>query len=340
MRRHLMDELSTLSRNAFEIKNILPNADFSKLDHVHNLILSRLTDVDPSLSGAASYHFKTPGKMLRAKMAMGSASSTNISFTAALHWATSIEILHNASLIHDDICDGDKQRRGQPSVWMKFGRNTALTLGDWLIALSFELAAEAAEISNTPRLVSILAKHMATTTAGEAMEFQWNGTQTWDAYLRIAADKTAPLLTAPIQGVTVMAGDNNSETAISNYFRDLGKAYQISNDILNFKGIDGAKLIAGDLARRAPNAVTVCYVETLNAYDRIEFSRWYNSVDKDELVVWRNRIINSGAIGIAGARMLNVLDNAEKNVSSLPLNASEVITPVHTIIKRACALSV
>ena len=50
-------------------------------------------------------------------------------------------------------CDGDKQRRGNQAVWAKFGRNVALTLGDWLIALSFEFAAEAAEISNTPRLM-------------------------------------------------------------------------------------------------------------------------------------------------------------------------------------------
>ena len=64
---------------------------------------------------------------------------------AALHWAVAIEVLHNASLIHDDICDGDQLRRGRPAVWSKYGRDVALTLGDWLVALSFELAAEAAQ---------------------------------------------------------------------------------------------------------------------------------------------------------------------------------------------------
>ena len=127
-------------------------------------------------------------------MAIRSASLAEIDTSISLLWAAAVEVLHNASLIHDDICDGDKQRRGRPSIWVKFGQDTALTLGDWLIALSFELASEAAEMSNTPRLVRILARHMATATAGQAMEFRWDSTQSWDVYLKIAADKTAPLL--------------------------------------------------------------------------------------------------------------------------------------------------
>ena len=66
------------------------------------------------------------------------------------------------------------------------------------IALSFELASEAAQIAKTPKLVTLLARHMATTTAGEAMEFEFDRKNDWDSYLKIAADKTAPLLTAYI----------------------------------------------------------------------------------------------------------------------------------------------
>ena len=163
-------------------------------------------------------------------------------------------------------------------LWTKFGRNVALTLGDWLIAL-FEFAAEAAEISNTSRLVQILAQHMSRTTAGEAMEFEWDGSLNWEAYLTIAADKTAPLLSAPLQSIAVMAGDYNAEQTIFAYFRDLGEAYQIGNDIANFHGNDGAKLIAGDLARRAPNAVTLSFVDKLKTDDRAVFEQWYKSGD-------------------------------------------------------------
>ncbi|MDC1283380.1 polyprenyl synthetase family protein [Amylibacter sp.] len=334
-----MDKLSALSTDAFNFNGLITNRS-PNVNHVHELILNRLENVDASLSDAAFYHFKTPGKMLRAKMAMQSASLAKIDISISLLWAASVEVLHNASLIHDDICDGDKQRRGRASIWIKFGRDTALTLGDWLIALSFELASEAAEMSNTPRLVGILARHMATTTAGQAMEFKWDSTQSWDVYLKIAADKTAPLLTAPIHGVTLMSGTSGLGFAISGYFCDLGKAYQIANDILNFKGTDGAKLIAGDLARRAPNAVTVSFVESLNDHEHNKFKDWYNNSNNEDLKFWRNKILASRAIETASVRMLKILNAAECNINTLPSSALEAVVPVHTIIKRVCALSI
>lgn len=334
-----MDKLSALSTDAFSFNGLITKRS-PNVNHVHELIMNRLENVDASLSDAAFYHFKTPGKMLRAKMAMQSASLAEIDTSISLLWAASVEVLHNASLIHDDICDGDKQRRGRASIWIKFGRDTALTLGDWLIALSFELASEAAEMSNTPRLVGILARHMATTTAGQAMEFKWDSTQSWDVYLKIAADKTAPLLTAPIHGVTLMSGTSGLGFAISGYFCDLGKAYQIANDILNFKGTDGAKLIAGDLARRAPNAVTVSFVESLSGHDHNIFKDWYNNSDNEDLKYWRDKILASRAIETASVRMLKILNAAESNINTLPSSALEAVVPVHTIIKRVCTLSV
>ena len=334
-----MDKLSALSTDAFNFNGLITDRS-PNVNYVHELILNRLENVDASLSDAAFYHFKTPGKMLRAKMAMQSASLAKIDISISLLWAASVEVLHNASLIHDDICDGDKQRRGRASIWIKFGRDTALTLGDWLIALSFELASEAAEMSNTPRLVGILARHMATTTAGQAMEFKWDSTQSWDVYLKIAADKTAPLLTAPIHGVTLMSGTSGLGFAISGYFCDLGKAYQIANDILNFKGTDGAKLIAGDLARRAPNAVTVSFVESLNDHEHNEFKDWYNNSNNEDLKFWRDKILASRAIETASVRMLKIINAAECNINTLPSSALEAVVPVHTIIKRVCALSI
>jgi geranylgeranyl pyrophosphate synthase len=334
-----MNELST-SRN-FSLGQTLLSSSicFSNKDEVHNLIISRLPAHDKPLGRAAAHHFSKPGKMLRAKMAMHGAEALNIDQVAVLRWAAAVEVLHNASLIHDDICDGDKQRRGQQAIWTKFGSNVALTLGDWLIALSFEFAAEAAEIANAPRLMRILAQHMSRTTAGEAMEFELDDSLNWEAYLTIAVDKTAPLLTAPLQGIAVMAGDRNAEQTISAYFRDLGEAYQIGNDIANFYGNDGAKLIAGDLARRAANAVTLSFVDNLAADDRSVFEQWYKSNDTKYLAKWRDNILHSDAIGAASERMFATLGRAERKVAHLSAEFSDVITPVHGLIIRACTMA-
>lgn len=335
----MVNEFTALDGTTFQTALDTPQNEASDTDRVHAFILSRLPNDDQALASAASFHFERPGKMLRAKMAMRGAAVLGVNQQAAMRWAAAVEVLHNASLVHDDICDNDKQRRGRDSIWAKYGQNLALTLGDWLIALSFELAAEAAHLSRTPRLVSILANHMAVTTAGEAMEFEWNGSDSWDVYLTIAADKTAPLLTAPIQGIAAMTGDPTAEDTITRYFRDLGKAYQIANDIRNFTGLDGAKSIAGDLARRTPNAVTLSYIEQLDSAPRAAFLDWYNSPDTKDLGKWLEAIQNSGAIEKASIQMLQTLRGAGSRAKTLPPGLSSVIKPVYALIERFCESS-
>ena len=307
---------------------------------VYNLILSRLPQAGEPLSLAAAHHFEQPGKMLRARMVMRGAHLLSVDNAAAVRWAAAVELLHNASLVHDDICDGDKLRRGQQAVWAKFGRHVALTLGDWLIALSFELASEAAQIAKTPKLVTLLARHMATTTAGEAMEFEFDRKNDWDTYLQIAADKTAPLLTAPLQGVAIMALDARAEMVVTSYFRYLGKAYQIANDILNFDGKDGAKSVGSDLSRRAPNAVTLSFRNGLAPVKQEEFDAWYEAGDNAALADWQIAIRRSDAMVRAGRCMLSILDDAETKAESLSVEIYEVISPVHALLKRVCLNSV
>jgi geranylgeranyl pyrophosphate synthase len=334
-----MNELSTSLDRSLENTMLSPSICFPNKDAVHNLIISRLPTHDKPLGKAAAHHFSKPGKMLRANMAVHGAEALNLNLLAASRWAAAVEVLHNASLIHDDICDGDKQRRGHQAIWTKFGRNAALTLGDWLIALSFEFAAEAAEIASAPRLMRILAQHMSRTTAGEAMEFELGSGLNWESYLTIAADKTAPLLTAPLQGIAVIADDQNAEQTIFDYFRDLGEAYQIGNDIANFYGSDGAKLIAGDLARRAPNAVTLSFIDKLAADDRLIFEQWYKSGDTKYLAKWRDSVLHSDAIRAASDRMFATLGRAELKATRLSAEFSDVITPVQGLIVQACTMA-
>ena len=309
-------------------------------DTLHDFILCRLPELDTPLASAALHHFAIPGKMVRAKMALRAANLLKIDVTAALHWAVAIEVLHNASLIHDDICDGDQLRRDRPSVWSLYGQNVALTLGDWLIALAFELAAEAGQRSQTPLLVKILAQHMATTTAGEAAEFSTSTLFDWDYYLTIAADKTAPLLTAPMEGVAAMALHANASAAIGTYFRSLGTAYQIANDILNFRALDGAANCGSDLARRAPNAVIVLYRQNLTPVQAIAFDDWFLSDDNTALCVWQQQILKSDALALSAHHMHKTLDQTVRYAQVLPAELAEVIAPVQALLKQVCLKSV
>ena len=320
--------------------DLVLDAPGETVDTLHNFILSRLPKSDTALAEAARHHFAKSGKMLRAKMALRAAKILKIDAAAALHWAVAIEVLHNASLIHDDICDGDQLRRGRLSVWSKYGRNVALTLGDWLIALAFELAAEAGQRAQTPSLVKILAQHMATTTAGEAAEFSLHTGLDWDQYLKIAADKTAPLLTAPLEGVAAMALHGNSAAAIGSYFRSLGTAYQIANDILNFRALDGAADLGSDLARRAPNAVVVQYRQTLCAESLAAFDDWCVLGSLDNLKMWQKNILQSDALALSAHEMHNALEQTALNAQALPVGLIEAISPVQSLLTQVCMRSV
>ena len=111
------------------------------LDSLDRLYQRELPSINNSLAQAANYHFHNPGKSFRAQLALCSGLALGLDEYNNLHWAAACELLHNASLIHDDISDASTYRRGQKSINEQFGSDMALCLGDWMIAKAFELAA-------------------------------------------------------------------------------------------------------------------------------------------------------------------------------------------------------
>ena len=85
-----------------------------------------------------------------------------------------------------------------------------------------------------------------------------------------------------------MALDARAEMVVASYFRYLGKAYQIANDILNFDGKDGAKSVGSDLSRRAPNAVTLSFRDGLTPVNKPNLTLWYEAGDNAALEDWQS----------------------------------------------------
>ena len=216
----------------------------------------------------------------------------------------------------------------------------ALTLGDWLVALSFELAAEAAQRTRTPMLVKILATHMKTTTDGEAREFDVQPVRDRDHYLKGADDKTAPLLTAPPEGVAAVARHGGAAPVIGDCFRALGNACQIANDILNFSGGDGANARGPDLGRCAPNGVVVLFRQQLDASRQGAFDDWYACGASEGLESRVDELRASGAATEAVRRMESLPGDAAAYANRLPTGLSTVITPVRQLLQQLCLKSV
>ena len=92
--------------------------------------------IDPAAAMVCE-HLDTGGKRLRARLALASCQALGGTAEDAVDWAAAVELLHNASLIHDDIQDGDRTRRGRPALWTKYGAAQAINTGDLLLMLPF-----------------------------------------------------------------------------------------------------------------------------------------------------------------------------------------------------------
>src|SRR5262245_18866186 len=104
----------------------LPTAQEDLTDQIHCVqrLMQRLAHTDGKLGQSAAYHLNTGGKFLRVRLALSVCAALDVERKNAIYLAAACEFLHNASLVHDDIQDRDVQRRGQASVWHRYGLNT------------------------------------------------------------------------------------------------------------------------------------------------------------------------------------------------------------------------
>jgi geranylgeranyl pyrophosphate synthase len=303
------------------------------LSQLDNLLKSEMPKNNNSLAIAANYHFKNPGKAFRAQLAILSGIALNLDNKDNLHWAAACELLHNASLIHDDISDASTHRRGQKSINEFFGSDMALCLGDWMVAKAFELAAR--NNQHGGQLTALLAQAMQETCSGQISDTSQRQCADLDQWQQIAAGKTAPLLTAPIKGAAIAAGITNSfdnHDWLFNLDRLVsfcGLAYQGYNDI---DDIIPSTHRSCDLDGRKPNlAVSLFAVQGASS---TEFNQWYCSNDNRQLANWQQRIASSVVILQANQLVDDWLLQAEQLVSSLPVALQSVTAGLVESVKK------
>ena len=278
---------------------------------------------DPSLAQAASYHFKNPGKSFRAQLALSSGTALGLNEQDNYHWAAACELLHNASLIHDDISDASTHRRGQQSINEKFGSDMALCLGDWMVAKAFELAARNSSCGG--QLVALLAQAMQETCSGQISDISQRQCAELDQWQQIAKGKTAPLLIAPIKGAAIAAG-LNKDLDVQERLGGLeklvglcGLAYQGRNDI---DDIIPSSHRSCDMEGRKPNLVISLFAK--QGVGRVEFNSWYQSDDNSHLFHWQRRIACSDVILKANQIVDHWIVQAAEQVNELPAKLQPV----------------
>lgn len=207
----------------------------------------------PILNDASTQLLKAGGKRLRPIFVLlaGQFGDYNISNLKAV--AVSLELIHMASLVHDDVIDDSQLRRGKPTVKAKWNNQTAMYTGDYIFARSLEYLSHL----DNPRAHQILAKTMIDLTVGEIEQIKdkYNFDQHLRHYLRRIKRKTALLISSSCQlGAIASNASLEYEKKLKQYGYNIGMSYQIIDDILDFTGSSkqlgkpaGSDLIQGNI---------------------------------------------------------------------------------------------
>jgi len=299
---------------------------FNGLAELELLYKREMPNAQSTLAPAARYHFKNPGKSFRAQLALTSGISLGLNQQDNLHWAAACELLHNASLIHDDISDASTHRRGQKSIHEHFGADMALCLGDWMVAKAFELGARNSRYGG--RLVALLAQAMQETCSGQISDITQRECAELDEWQRIAKGKTAPLLIAPIKGAAIAAGLDAELQSLEKLVGFCGLAYQGRNDI---DDIIPSSRRSSDLDGRKPNLVVSLFAQHGPSCE--EFKRWYQSDDASKLGHWQKRIATSDVILQANQSVDFWLAQADQLILSVPPQLQSVTAGIVASVK-------
>ena len=191
-----------------------------------------------SLNATFQTHLASGGSRTRALLALSAGKRLGLPDSVRFPIATAVELLHQASLIHDDIQDQDTLRRGQHAVWQFAGTSAAICLGDDLIASAFEELAliPAPYHSHLARLIVMLSRGVSVMAAGQTLDCQWTRETptTIEAYEQIVRHKSGPLLGLPIAMILAVAdGTDHDVTQILAAASSIGVAYQLADDLLD-----------------------------------------------------------------------------------------------------------
>jgi len=289
------------------------------------LIATAASEVE--LLEAASRHIlEAGGKRLRPQLLMLSARACDYSGERVVPLATAMELVHTATLVHDDVMDDADSRRGRVSVNYFWGNSASVLIGDYLVVQAFALVAQ----DGDTRLVRLLCDTIARMCEGEVLQLTFRGDTdvSVDAYLTICDYKTA-MLTRCCTRVGALLGDESPQPveALTRFGHAIGMAFQIVDDILDMVGDERAlgKPVGGDLREAKMTLPTIYAIQRAVTQDR----QALEEMIKRAAALTRSDIATIRALierydGFESARRLahEYIDAAKATLMSLPPSAS------------------
>ena len=215
--------------------DLLVDLGAADMDGVNALISARMQSPVAVIPALADHLINAGGKRLRPLLTVAAARLAGSTGDGCLKLAAAVEFIHTATLLHDDVIDSSQLRRGKVAAHLIWGAPSSVLVGDYLFARSFELMVEAGSL----RALDILAKAAGVISEGEVLQLTraHDLNLSKDIYLEIIRAKTAELFAAAAEAGAVSAGASEEQTrAMRTYGMNLGLAFQLSDDALDYGG--------------------------------------------------------------------------------------------------------
>ncbi len=224
-----------------QLKNQINNSYFQLKESVEDKLLLVEEKIKSKLSSEVSlvkkmteYHLNTGGKRLRALLTLGSAKMCGYSKgTRDINLAACVELIHAATLMHDDVIDNGSLRRGKKTLNKIWNNQSSVLIGDYLLSRCFEMMVEDGNIE----VLKLLSSTSSKIAQGEVLQLQHQGEidMLEETYLKIISAKTAELFAASTKVGAILSDARNKEKeALEFYGKNLGLTFQIADDTLDY----------------------------------------------------------------------------------------------------------
>jgi len=219
-----------INNSYFQLKNSVED----KLILVEEKIKSKLESNVALVQKMTDYHLDTGGKRLRALLTLGSAKLCGYQKgTRDINLAACVELIHSATLMHDDVIDNGSIRRGKKTLNKIWDNHSSVLIGDYLLSRCFEMMVEDGNIE----VLKLLSSTSSKIAQGEVLQLQHKGEidMLEETYLRIISAKTAELFAAATKVGAILSGmEPREKEALEFYGRNLGLTFQIADDTLDY----------------------------------------------------------------------------------------------------------
>ena len=293
-----------------------------QLDEVEARIVRQAADFDPAIEGYVTYAIGGRGKRLRPLLALLAGGATGNLNAGHVDLAVIVELIHIATLVHDDIMDEAERRRARPTVNARWGNSLSVLLGDCLFAHALSLSTnfENADISRA------IARTASEICSGEMIQTQrrFDLKLQVEDYLRIVKMKTGALFAAAAQlGATISEADSAVIEILKTFGMRIGTAYQIYDDCLDIAGTENVtgKTLGTDLRKGKFTLPVLAFLRSASEFERERCCTLILAGKCEEMTeLLKNRAAN-GALSESIAAGNDLIREAQAGIEALSPNA-------------------